>query len=431
MKEDEKKVEQYEKTSIKDFSFPLILLLVIAFFSLSAPYVYGYVKKLNEEGFFDNLFHKETVPNPNIENNNSNNNEEIVKADTTGASEPVLKQGMIPVRYNFVLKKWVKADSNNPARNSWYNYEKQEWPNAVIVKESGIKTRKYYEKAKPDVEIQNEDIIGFFVWIPRFKYSLVSSTGIQQINVEFESASTTKSTGPNSITHPAFTLGSSELEGFWIGKFEITGTYNDMKILPYQNAVTNQNISYMFSGIQGMHSNNYGLSSDSTLRLIRNTEWGAVAYLTNSVYGICKNKKCSTLNQYDRNYNTDFAVTSSTTSNITGVYALNGGVSEYVMGNNSNMSGMSGFNEEFMTNKRVNYDIYNNGSSQEYDRGILGDATKEFGPFNNNTSSWNNSSSIFVDENNPWFVRDTNGIYSFGSANGGANYSIGFRMVIN
>ena len=43
------------------------------------------------------------------------------------------------------------------------------------------------------------------------------------INVEFETKDIPKSNGTSNgewLTHPAFTFGNTELNGFWVGKFE-------------------------------------------------------------------------------------------------------------------------------------------------------------------------------------------------------------------
>lgn len=428
MKNEEKETS-YEKTSIKDFKFMIILMLIIAVGAIAAPHAYNYIKQLKEDGYFDKLFKKDS--NEEITTTTTKSPQEIITADNTGASSPVLYNGMIPVRYNYVKKIWVKADIENLAKNEWYNYENQEWANAVLVKEIGTKKRSYYEKANPDTEIKNEDILAFFVWIPRFKYSIKSSLGVQQIDVIFESASTSKSTGPNYITHPAFTF-DKELDGFWIGKYEITGAATSMTVLPNQQSVTNQNIASVFSTIQAMNGTAYGLSDDSKIKLIKNTEWGAVTYLTNSIYGRCKEEKCETVDSYYYNIDYNNQLLTSTTGNVTGVYALSGGVNEYVMANNNNIIGASGFDENFMLSSKNYYDYYQDGTPENYERAIDGDATKEFGPITNYRSSWNSGQSIFVDSNNPWCVRGAdNNLYSFTSANGGAQPNIGFRITIN
>ena len=430
----EAEVQSFEKNSLKDYRFTIILLLVITIFAFSMPLIFKGIKRLEESDFIGNLFSKnDSTVTPNDNDDKKNNKLEIVNADKSGANSPVLKDGMIPVRYNSIEKKWVKANSDNPSTNSWYNYGNSEWANAILVKENGTKTREYYEKASPDIVINDEDIIAFYVWIPRYKYSIVASTGMQEIDIVFESKTATKTTGPNYITHPAFTFDGNELSGIWVGKFEVTGDSSSLNILPNQRAVVNQNISSMFNSIQGFYDSYYGLNKENTnIRLIKNSEWGAVVYLTNSKYGICKNKKCSEISTYNFDYSSEIGVKSSTTGNITGVYAMNGGAMEYVMGNNNGDVGASGFDSNWLLENKKYYDNYNDGSGTDYTRGISGDATIEFGPFDNGKSSWNNSSSTFVTSDNPWFFRDINdSIYSFGAYTGGAHNQVGFRLSLS
>lgn len=431
---EESKVENLDNNvGIKDYKFVIILLVVIAVFAFSMPLIFKGIKKLEESNFIDNLFSKNnSVPVDNVENKTPGK-AEIVNADKSGANAPVLKDGMIPVRYNYIEKKWVKANADNPDTNSWYNYAKKEWANAILVRENGTKTREFYENAKPDTMINDEDILAFYVWIPRYKYSIVSSTGLQQIDISFEEKTATKTTGPNYITHPAFTFDGNELAGIWVGKFEVTGDFNNLTILPNRNAVVNQSISNMFNAIKGFYGSYYGLNSETTnLRLIKNSEWGAIVYLTNSKYGICRNKECSEMSTYNFDYSSDAGVNSSTTGNVTGVYAMNGSAMEYVMGNNNSVVGESGFDSVWMSESKKYYDNYTNGSETEYTRGISGDATVEFGPFNNGQSSWNNSFSKFVTNDNPWFFRDiNNSIYSFSSYTGGPHYQVGFRLSLS
>ena len=60
-----------------------------------------------------------------------------------------------------------------------------------------------------------------YVWIPRYKYKLFNvsgtTTSAQMIEIEFENSTTSKSSGSQNgewLTHPAFTFGTTELNGF-------------------------------------------------------------------------------------------------------------------------------------------------------------------------------------------------------------------------
>ena len=107
---------------------------------------------------------------------------------------------------------------------------------------------------------------------------------------------------------------------------------------------------YGFNGT-GTSVNNDGTikndKNDIDTHMLRNSEWQAVALLSNSIYGnkhyqILNNNsnvtgKCYYENEeYD--YNTIKGMKASTTGNITGVYDMSGGKREYVMIDNSELS---------------------------------------------------------------------------------------------
>lgn len=427
-------VKQYETTTLSDYKFVIVLLSVIIVFTFLTPFIFKGLKNLEDSNFIENLFSKKenTVDTPVVDNKDDDV-VKVVNGDKSGANAPVLETGMIPVRYNYIEKKWVKANKDNVSTNLWYNYNNKEWANAILVRENGTKTREFYENATADTVINDEDILAFFVWIPRYKYSIISNMGLQQIDVSFEGKDVTKTTGPNYVTHPAFTFNGEELAGIWVGKFEITGNMSNLTVLPYQTAITNQNIKTIFDGIQFMYGNAYGLNNDNTtIKLMKNTEWGAVTYLTNSKYGICSKEKCKKIAAYSYDYSSETGVLASTTGNVTGVYAMNGGVMEYVMGNNNSVPGLSGFDNVWMSENKKYFDIYSDGTSTDFTRGINGDATKEFGPFTELKSSWNSAYASFVDSANPWFFRDIeNNIYSFSKFTGAAHSQVGFRISLS
>ncbi len=90
--------------------------------------------------------------------------------DTSGANAPVLAEGMIPITYNG--NNWVKADPKK-----WYSYSCKSWANAVMVTTD---KRGTYMNANNNTVIPEEDILAYYVWIPRYKYKL--------FNVEFKGA---------------------------------------------------------------------------------------------------------------------------------------------------------------------------------------------------------------------------------------------------
>ncbi len=70
-----------------------------------------------------------------------------------------------------IHKRLVKADSST---NNWYNYDKQEWANAVTV---STDTRSTYLSAEIGSTISMDDIETMWVWIPRYSYTIASENG--------------------------------------------------------------------------------------------------------------------------------------------------------------------------------------------------------------------------------------------------------------
>ena len=321
---------------------------------------------------------------------------------------PVLDDGMIPIVFDTSNDTVIKTVSSTDS--SWYNYSNQEWANAVLVKESGTQTRAYY-KSNPGVAIDESDILAYYVWIPRYKYKIWTLSNSdygkeQTIEIEFESTSSI-STGTQVgeyITHPAFWWDNDsdgvrdegeELAGIWIGKFETTGTANSPTILPDVTSLRNQNVSTQFATAQLLGGTTYGVSSNVDSHMMKNSEWGAAAYLSHSKCGanrevyinnsssmytgrsggnvpgstpvneIYTNQSATdqyneygfyTWDGYLLNYNTntksstrDLTKVASTTGNITGIYDMSGGTYERVMGVFANSGGQlwSGYSTSY------------------------------------------------------------------------------------
>lgn len=260
-------------------------------------------------------------------------------------SRPELAEGMIPVTYDTTLNKWKKADKNS----YWYNYSDKNWANAVLVRdykgsENNSKNRYEYEDAPEGTIILDADILAHFVWIPRFKYQLFNSSDPTQINIVFESTTTPKSTGTTAgqwLTHPAFTYNNQELSGIWVAKYEASNQNDNIIIKPNQTSWTN--IDYVEANKKSLEminkDNIYGLEKVNT-HLMRNSEWGAVAYLTNSTYGN---------NQND-----------STTGNITGIYNLSEN-KEYVIIDNTNVNSLG-----YALNETTNWTTNNSYVTSSY-----------------------------------------------------------------
>ena len=132
-----------------------------------------------------------------------------------------VKEGMIPVTFDS-SGNTVVADTTK----EWYNYDEKKWANAVSVTSA---SRSNYQNT-PGTIIDENDILAYFVYVPRYRYQLWNAeNGVsneQTINIEFETSGENKKNGTKNgewLTHPAFTFGNTELNGIWVGKFELTG----------------------------------------------------------------------------------------------------------------------------------------------------------------------------------------------------------------
>ena len=280
-------------------------------------------------------------------------------------------------------------------------------------------------------------------------------------------------------THPAFTFGG-ELTGFWISKFETSGTLEQPYSLPDNISLTTDSISEAFDSASIISENElYGLNkSNYTSHLIRNIEWGAVAYLTHSIYGLCDEYSCNDLyinnstdsytgrssgndlnsgeissskygsysyegyiiNEETGEINTNLKTNAiaSTTGNIYGIYDLAGGNSEYVM---SVLAGMYGTITSPLDPKY--FDIYSYGieynTQISYNRSILGDAIGEVVLTESiDNGLWYNHYNYFINSFSDLLTRggqasniENSGQFSFAAVSSSTTETYGYRIVIS
>jgi len=311
--------------------------------------------------------------------------------DMSGANVPLLASNMIPVYYDETEEVWKKANVNNNNSNyQWYSYEssgdkKGMWANAVTVKDTNRQT---YLNATPGTIIPMDVINTMWVWIPRFKVNTTDFTLIRgkdsgycfrdgegrTTNTKEECeklgsgiywVSHYKNPGAIDITFvkenekaiDSFTFGDKELSGFWFAKFatshstlssstiannlgctnETCSNANGIIIKPNVTSLRYNNISNFFYASRSMEQtgNSFGfVSSEVDTHMSKNNEWGVVAYLTHSIYGRCNNStNCVNVSRSSNEvYNTTSGKDTSTTGTIYGVYNMNDGKKEYVMG---------------------------------------------------------------------------------------------------
>ena len=413
-------------------------------------------------------------------------NKNISDTSCKNVSVPKLGEGLVPVTIDSDGIVTYADTSEN-----WYNYCDKRWANAVILEDN--------TNYKAGDTISESDIQSYFVWIPKYKYKLwntgTSSKGVHEIEIVFDETDTTDIEGVSCktpmvsgetgnckngeyMTHPAFI--SMGVKGFWVGKYETgykgaaseataqVNANDSSKIIVKPNVYSWRNIT-VYNAF--LNSYNYQRNLDS--HMMKNTEWGAVAYLSHSKYGknaeinINNNSNYKTgysalpsTNQqtypgtsgdgatHNSAYNTDIGYLASTSGNISGVYDMSGGAWEYVSAYITGKPGSSGFSTTTLANYDSKYfDVYNTSSTvSTYQYRILGDATGEMGPFKNyldsdNTSRWHSSwysdISGFAETSNPWFYRGgrhtygaLSGIFGFLKQTGETTINIGFRIVL-
>ena len=233
--------------------------------------------------------------------------------DTSGANTPVLASNMIPVYYDEINDVWKKANKDNMDKNNpWYSYNstgeyKGRWANAVTVTSTNRTT---YLNAEPGTAIPMNDINTMWVWIPRF--NAVTPSNYNGGTADNPGAIDVTFVKQNETAIDAFTFGDKELSGFWYGKFETSHstlttstTENNLRctnetcsnangiiIKPNVTSLRYNDYSNFFFASRSMEQtgNSFGfVSSEVDTHMSKNNEWGAVAYLTQSIYGRCTN----------------------------------------------------------------------------------------------------------------------------------------------
>ena len=314
------------------------------------------------------------------------------KEEILNGAYPEIKNELIP----------VTIESNGTVtyadiRKEWYSYKNKVWANAVILKDN-------VTHSVGEV-IPESDIKQYYVWIPRYKYELWNVNGENKypngtssesaINIVFESKDKETSNGTENgewLTHPAFT--SFNTNGIWVGKYETSydeETYTDSSkflttnpnyaaatnasniiIKPNVRSLTNKKVSEFYTLGRGI---NEGLNS----HMMKNSEWGAVAYLTYSLYGKCTETGCEEV--YLNNINTGYL---NSTATFTGQWQYSGSItgcsasstSSSVNSNQSSCSSGYAYNEannKASTTGNISgiYDM--SGGNWEYVMGVLKD----------------------------------------------------------
>ena len=401
---------------------------------------------------------------------------------------------------------WKVAD----VTKKWYSYKDQQWANAVILN-SEVK------KNIGDiitVDGENPDALAMFVWIPRYEYKIeglygkggTSASNPGEIEINFISKYQTIPSSDYKIS-PAFWWDNNndninefteQISGFWMGKFEpyhesCSGGYSiaygcvkcsdincsssdEVRILPNKYALSNTGIGSMFYLFRSMSrpGNIFGLDFNiADTHLIKNSEWAAVSYLTQSKYGKYGNDNYTnkdkevfvnnswytgrsggsysgntpakvvypdqtstsynnefgyyTYDGYLLEYNTnnktnirDLNKVSSTTGNIYGVYDMSGSNTEYVMG----------YYTEVESNEMNKIDLkYLHRYSSligVYDGHALSETA---GWYNDNQGEFK-TSHIYMSRGGSSSLISYSGIFAIESGNGGGHGNVGSRITL-
>ena len=389
---------------------------------------------------------------------------------------PVLG-GMTPVKWNGTTESTTTATDAN-----WYEYK------AIEGTEDNLTSR--WANAK------NSDG-SYFVWIPRYGYRITyyqneesnditgycDGRGIVDAlgNVEYkldEGIETVKDVENNKsyIVHPAFMKDdehsyehggwSSDLAGIWVGKYEAShsdatassmGSNNIIKIVP--NVQSWRNIT-----VGDTYTNAYNYDRTKESHLVKNSEWGAISYLTHSQYGrngheidINNSSDCITGNGggttnatekvgITNSYTTQIGQKASSTGNIYGIYDLSGCAMECVAVFNdtdiNNYELQYGSSFASPTNYSTKYATkYNNNTKEylyakKYEVGKIGDATKEV-YIGTGTRNWFSDYHGFASSEYPFIFRGTYykgseraGIFAGNNIDGNINNTLSYRIVL-
>ena len=438
----------------------------------------------------------------------------------------------------------------------WYNYENKKWANAKTEDGSmwvWIPRYAYRIHKENGVETQKFDIV-FLVGLTDNYYD--ENGKLQTAQRQTSENQTIVTNGDAYTVHPAFTNESSinyanggwdkELAGIWVAKFEAgyasgnnkatvkassvnysqdtswvakieAGTSSDstqparnwldgkygstttaikyptFQGLTYSMNYINHNDAYRISKVLTESGNIYGLNSSSTdSHLMKNSEWGAVSYLSQSKYGLDGTNIVINSVYLNNTTKSVYAVTGCASSTAdasavsTTIGALNNrtqsGVYVWTQKNGTAASstgtiygiydmagGISERTSSLINNKNDNLKTYgsqiiadlNNGKSTKYitiyptgetlgqtmaqasqanytnNTKIYGDAIKETSTLGTGTNSWYSDCSDFVGLSTPFLLHggyyggtSISGCFAFGRTSGNGSYNRGFRSVL-
>ena len=349
-----------------------------------------------------------------------------------GVNTPKLGTGMTPIKWNG--SSWVNTTGSDP---EWYDYTAKKWANAKTSDGS------------------------MWVWIPRYAYSITSgyhssSAGNIEIkflkessNVAYDGTSTwdnVSGQGKWNI-HPAFNYGTT-VSGIWVAKFEASrsnatssnaGSNNTIKI---QSGVQ----SWRSITVNDIYTNCLNYNKTLNSHMMKNDEWGAVAYLSKSKYGKNAEVTINSNSSYYTGGGSGNAYVSnigqSTTGTVHGVYDMSGGAWEYVAAYVDN-SYTTSYGSSLVNGDAKTKNVYSKASTDNATNNYnansskYGDAVYETSTSGSGSTSWYGDYSDFPNAGGPFFQRGGHytggtdeGVFFFYNYYGGTSSYLSFRPVL-
>ncbi len=340
-----------------------------------------------------------------------------------GVNTPKLGSGMTPIKWNG--SSWVNTTGSD---KDWYDYTAKKWANAKTSDGS------------------------MWVWIPRYAYSITSgyhSSTAGNIDVEFMKGLTNEtSTGRtrfdnasgqgNWNIHPAFNYGST-VSGIWVAKFEASNSGGKIKVEPGVS-------SWRSITVNDIYTNCLNYNKTLNSHMMKNDEWGAVAYLSKSKYGKNAEVTINSNSSYYTGGGSGNAYVSnigqSTTGTVHGVYDMSGGAWEYVAAYVDN-SYTTSYGSSLVNGDAKTKNVYSKASTDNATNNYnansskYGDAVYETSTSGSGSTSWYGDYSDFPNAGGPFFQRGGHytggtdeGVFFFYNYYGGTSSYLSFRPVL-
>ena len=382
----------------------------------------------------NNVPEEPTPPEPTLPSDGS-------YSDEKGVNTPNLGEGMTPIKWDETKNDWVETNGSDP---EWYDYTAKKWANAKTSDGS------------------------MWVWLPRYAYSITSgyhSSTAGNIEIEFMKGLTNEtSTGRTSFQnasgqgnwniHPAFNYGTT-VSGLWVAKFEASNSGGKIKVEPGVQ-------SWRSITVNDIYTNCLNYNKTLNSHMMKNDEWGAVAYLSKSKYGkqneeVWINNSSSYITGSAGNsasasgntgtttdYTSTQGVKASTTGTVYGVYDMSGGAWEYVAAyvNNGNSS-LTSYGSSLVNGDAKTKNVYSKASTDNATNNYnansskYGDAVYETSTNGSGSTSWYGDYSYFPYTSVPFFERGGRynggadaGVFYFDNYNGDSYSGYSFRPVL-